>query len=68
LCDLRVRHAGEMPDTTQGDALLDSVYRFIGQAAPSIIFTEIDFEVLDDKAVRKLFVGATRCIIKLVMA
>jgi len=68
LCDQRVRHAGDMPDTTQGDALLDSVYRFKGQAAPAIIFTEIDFEVLDDKAVRKLFVGATRSIMKLVMA
>ena len=40
--------------------LVESVYRFKGQAAPAVILTEIDFEVLDDKAVRKLFVGATR--------
>ena len=55
------------PVFTEGDVLLDSVYRFKGQAAPAIIFTEIDFEVLDDKAVRKLFVGATRSMMKLVM-
>jgi superfamily I DNA and RNA helicase len=55
------------PVVTDGDILLDSVYRFKGQAAPAIIFTEIDFEVLDDKAVRKLFVGATRSMMKLVM-
>ena len=44
----------------EGDVLLESVYRFKGQAAPAVIFAEIDFDELDDKAVRKLFVGATR--------
>ncbi len=47
--------------------LLESVYRFKGQAAPAIVFAEIDFEVLDERAVRKLFVGATRAMLKLVM-
>ena len=47
--------------------LVESVYRFKGQAAPAVILTEIDFEVLDDKAVRKLFVGATRSSMKLIL-
>jgi hypothetical protein len=55
------------PVYTDGDVLLDSVYRFKGQAAPAIIFSEIDFEELDDKAIRKLFVGATRAMMKLVL-
>ena len=45
---------------TTGDLLVDSVYRFKGQSAPGIVLTEIDFDVLDDKARRKLFVGLTR--------
>ena len=55
------------PVFTEGDVLMDSVYRFKGQAAPAIIFAEIDFAALDDKAVRKLFVGATRTMMKLVL-
>lgn len=55
------------PVFTEGDVLMDSVYRFKGQAAPAIIFSEIDFEVLDDKAIRKLFVGSTRSMMKLVL-
>ena len=55
------------PVYTDGDVLVDSVYRFKGQAAPAIILTEIDFDVLDDKALRKLFVGATRSSMKLVL-
>ena len=43
------------------------VVGFKGQAAPAVIFTEIDFEVLDDKAIRKLFVGATRSSMKLML-
>jgi hypothetical protein len=31
------------------------------------VFAEIDFETLDDKALRKLFVGATRAMMKLVL-
>ena len=50
-----------------GDILIDSVLRFKGRAAPCVILTEIDFEQLDDKAVRRLFVGATRATMKLIL-
>ncbi len=52
---------------TDGDVLIDSVHRFKGRASPCVVFTEIDFEVLDDAAVRRLFVGATRATMKLVL-
>ncbi|NMG27574.1 ATP-binding domain-containing protein [Aromatoleum evansii] len=55
------------PVYSDGDFLIDSVYRFKGQAAPCVIFTEIDFEALDPLTVRKLFVGATRAGMKLIM-
>lgn len=55
------------PVSTVGDVLLDSVYRFKGQAAPCVIFSEIDFETLDELALRKLFVGATRATMKLIL-
>ena len=55
------------PLYSDGDVLLESVYRFKGQAAPAIVFAEIDFEELDERAVRKLFVGATRAMMKLVL-
>jgi hypothetical protein len=55
------------PIYSDGDVLLESVYRFKGQAAPAIVFAEIDFDQLDDRAVRKLFVGATRATMKLVL-
>ena len=32
-----------------------------------MILTEIDFEKLDDKAIRRLFVGATRATMKLML-
>jgi hypothetical protein len=43
------------------------VLRFKGRASPCVVFTEIDFESLDDAAVRRLFVGATRASMKLVL-
>jgi hypothetical protein len=55
------------PVYSEGDLLAETVYRFKGQAAPAVILAEIDFEALDDKAVRKLFVGATRAMMKLVL-
>ncbi|AKU14477.1 hypothetical protein AzCIB_4591 [Azoarcus sp. CIB] len=55
------------PVYSDGDFLIDSVYRFKGQAAPCVIFTEIDFEALDPLTVRKLFVGATRASMKLLL-
>ena len=45
---------------TQGDLLLETLYRFKGQAAPYVILCEVDFAALDDKQRRKLFVGMTR--------
>ena len=55
------------PVFSDGDILIDSIYRFKGQAAPCVIFTEIDFETLDDKVQRKLFVGMTRATMKLIL-
>jgi hypothetical protein len=55
------------PVYSAGDLLLESVYRFKGQSAPCVIFTEIDFERLDDMTTRKLFVGMTRAGLKLVL-
>lgn len=53
------------PVFTDGELLVESVYRFKGQAAPAVVLTEVDFETLDERAVRKLFVGATRATMKL---
>ncbi|RQH08906.1 ATP-binding domain-containing protein [Paraburkholderia dinghuensis] len=55
------------PQYRDGDVLLDSVYRFKGQSAPCVILTEVDFETLDERAARKLFVGATRATMKLIV-
>jgi superfamily I DNA and RNA helicase len=45
---------------TEGNLLVDSVYRFKGQSAAGIVLTEVDFESIDDSVRRKLFVGLTR--------
>jgi len=55
------------PEYSAGDVLIESVYRFKGQSAPAVILAEIDFETLDERALRKLFVGATRAMMKLVL-
>jgi superfamily I DNA and RNA helicase len=55
------------PEFREGELLTESVYRFKGQSAPAVIFTEIDFETLDEKSFRKLFVGMTRARMKLVL-
>ena len=55
------------PIYSEGDVLLESVYRFKGQAASAVILAEIDFETLDEKARRKLFVGASRAMMKLIL-
>jgi UvrD-like helicase C-terminal domain/Nuclease-related domain len=52
---------------TEGDVIIDSVHRFKGRASPCVVFTEIDFETLDDAAVRRIFVGATRAAMKLTL-
>lgn len=55
------------PVYSEGDVLMESVYRFKGQSAPAVILAEVDFTELDEKALRKLFVGATRAMMKLVV-
>jgi hypothetical protein len=55
------------PVFREGGLLAESVYRFKGQSAPALIFTEIDFEEMDEPALRKLFVGMTRARLKLVL-
>ncbi|WP_144108019.1 ATP-binding domain-containing protein [Paraburkholderia sp. BCC1886] len=55
------------PEYREGDVLFESIYRFKGQAAPCVIVTEIDFETLDERSARKLFVGATRATMKLIL-
>jgi hypothetical protein len=55
------------PEHSLGELLIDSVYRFKGQSAPCVIFTEIDFEAIDELTMRKLFVGATRATMKLIL-
>jgi hypothetical protein len=55
------------PIFREGGLLTDSVYRFKGQSAPAVIFTEIDFAEIDELVFRKLFVGMTRARLKLVL-
>ncbi|AYZ01431.1 nuclease [Burkholderia multivorans] len=55
------------PEYRDGDVLLDSIHRFKGQSAPCVILTEVDFAALDARAARKLFVGATRATMKLLI-
>ncbi|MFC0253527.1 ATP-binding domain-containing protein [Massilia consociata] len=55
------------PVFREGGLLAESVYRFKGQSAPALIFTEIDFEDMDELTLRKLFVGMTRARLKLVL-
>ncbi|HEY5763380.1 MAG TPA: ATP-binding domain-containing protein, partial [Rhodocyclaceae bacterium] len=55
------------PVLTSGDVIIDSVHRFKGRAAACVILTEIDFAELDEQATRKLFVGATRARLKLIL-
>ncbi|HEX7909266.1 MAG TPA: ATP-binding domain-containing protein [Paraburkholderia sp.] len=55
------------PAYREGDVLFESIYRFKGQAAPCVIFTEVDFDTFDERIARKLFVGATRATMKLIV-
>ena len=55
------------PEYREGDVLLESIYRFKGQSAPCVILTEVDFANFDERSARKLFVGATRATMKLIV-
>jgi hypothetical protein len=55
------------PHYRDGDITVETVYRFKGQSAPCVILTEVDFEQFDDNVFRRLFVGATRATMKLIV-
>lgn len=55
------------PEYSPGEIALESVLRFKGQSAPAVVLAELDFTALDEKALRRLFVGATRATMKLVL-
>jgi len=55
------------PEFSDGDLLIETVYRFKGQSAPCVILTEVDFDAFDEIARRKLFVGFTRASMKLLV-
>jgi hypothetical protein len=55
------------PEYRDGDVLFESIYRFKGQSAPCVILTEVDFGAFDERSARKLFVGATRATMKLIV-
>lgn len=48
------------PRWSEGELLVESVYRYKGQSAPAVVITEFDFASLDDAARRRLFVALTR--------
>lgn len=51
---------GGNPVWTDGELLVETLYRFKGQSSPVVVFCEIDFETLTDIDLNKLFVGFTR--------
>lgn len=55
------------PKYSQGQLLVETLYRFKGQAADAVILTEIDFTELNAKNRRKLFVALTRARLHVVM-
>jgi len=48
------------PVWSDGELMVESIYRFKGQSAPAIILSELDFTELTVQERRKLFVGMTR--------
>ena len=48
------------PVWSEGELMIESIYRFKGQSAPAVILSEVDFTELTLQARRKLFVGMTR--------
>jgi thymidine kinase len=48
------------PAWSDGELLVESVYRFKGQSAPAVILSEVELAKLTPIARRKLFVGMTR--------
>lgn len=48
------------PVWSEGDLLVESVYRYKGQSAPAVVLSEVNFADLTPIERRKLFVGMTR--------
>lgn len=48
------------PVWTDGELMVESVYRYKGQSAPAVVLAEVAFEILTPLERRKLFVGLTR--------
>jgi hypothetical protein len=48
------------PIWTDGELLVESVFRFKGQSAPAVVLSEVDFSEMSSSERRKLFVGLTR--------
>ncbi len=55
------------PEYSDGEVMIDTVYRFKGQSAPCVVLTELDIDTLDDAARRRLFVGVTRASMHLII-
>lgn len=55
------------PEYSEGEITTDSVHRFKGQAASCVVLTEIDFAQMDENSKIRIFVGATRATMKLIM-
>ncbi|MEI8305323.1 MAG: ATP-binding domain-containing protein [Burkholderiales bacterium] len=65
LAGLRLRKPDGYDDqgqarVTEGELLVDSLFRFKGQAADAVVITEIDFEAIDAAVCRRLFVALSR--------
>jgi superfamily I DNA and RNA helicase len=45
---------------SDGELMVESIFRFKGQSAPAVILSELDFNDLTERERRKLFVGMTR--------
>jgi hypothetical protein len=60
-------HPSGQPKYSDGQLLVETLYRFKGQAADAVILTEIDFTELNFKNRRKLFVALTRARLHVVM-
>jgi hypothetical protein len=52
---------------SDGVLMIDTLFRFKGQAADAVVLTEVDFEEMDDNRRRRLFVAITRARVGIVL-
>ena len=52
---------------TEGELLVDTVFRFKGQAADAVVITEVDFAAMTTRERRRLFVALTRARLQAVL-